>query len=616
MRRFVAIIAAGVLTATACSDRGTISEETVASSATRAPTTVASSATTAAPTTTTSPGDTATTSSEPNITFDPATPRYEGEVTIGGVEEPLTLNPYAPGGQERAVSIVGQAHLSGVFDIDPDTLELIPELVVAVPTVSNGGVVLNDDGSMDVTWELLPEARWSDGKAVSGADLEFTLMFREASGECSELGVSAPALPTLVEEGMVVGDKSLTLRFETASLQHELLFRWVVPSHDVAESDYCLDWNTEMWSAAGPFIFAGWDREGDDRAIRFTRNENYWKADSEGRQLPYLDAVEFKYVSSAEELIGGFSEEEYDVVSPSVPVGEIPVDRWDERGADVQIVPGLIWEHLNFQFGPANRNSASMNQYVDFRRAIARGIDRRALLDAVGADNMEVLDGFLTRFTAPASGQPWSVYSHDLGEARRLLAAACEQAARDCVAEPPRIVYSTTSNADFRPAVAEQLTIQLAAAGIDVELDLEDSQIFFGDTVQDGTWDVGSWAWAGVSGSAGIVEFFDRFDPAEPGADSRSFYNWGTPGSTVDADEAVLLFRTLLDRMRSTTDAPEVFLLARQAEQLLADQVVIIPLGAQPVVGAVWSDEIRGYRMNPSPAGHTWNIEHWYRVGE
>jgi peptide/nickel transport system substrate-binding protein len=616
MRRFVAIIAAGVLAATACSDRGTVPDGGVSSSATLAPTTLASASTTAAPTTTTPPRDTPTSSSEPDVTLDLATPRYEGQVTIGGVEEPLTLNPYAPRGQERAVAVVGQAHLSGVYDVDPDTLELIPELAVAVPTVSNGGVVVNDDGSMDVTWDLLPEARWSDGRPVSGADLEFTLKFQEASTECSELGVSAPALPTLVEEETIVGDKSLTLRFETASLEHELLFRWVVPSHAVAESDYCLDWNTEMWPAAGPFVFAGWEREGENRAIRFTRNENYWKTDTAGNQLPYLDAVEFKYVSSAEELIGGFSEREFDVVSPLVSVGEIPVESWDERGADVQIVPGLIWEHLNFQFGPANRNPDSMNRYVEFRRAIARGIDRRALLDAAGADNMEVLDGFLTRFTAPASSQPWSAYSHDLDEARRLVSAACEQAARDCSAEPPRVVYSTTSNADFRPAVAELLAIQLAAVGIDVALDLEDSQIFFGDTVQDGTWDVGSWAWAGVSGSAGIVEFFDRFDPAVPRADSRSFYNWGTPGSSVEADEAVAQFDILLARMRSTTDAPEVFLLARQAEELLADQVVVIPLGAHPTVGAVWADEIQGYRMNPSVAGHTWNIEHWYRVGE
>jgi peptide/nickel transport system substrate-binding protein len=613
MRRLGAIIAAGLLVTTACSDGVTSSSAAAPTSAVASPSSDVSGAGTGVPATTTPPTVPGTAAPGPSVTYDLNTPRYTGEVIVAGVEEPRTLNPYAPGGQDRAVAIVGQAHLAGVFDVDPDTLELTPELVERLPTVGNGGVIVNEDGSMDVTWEIRPEARWSDGEPVSGADLEFTLEFQEASGECTDLGVSAPALPSLE---VTVGDKSLTARFEAASLQYELLFRWVVPRHAVADSDYCLGWNTEMWPAAGPFVVNGWDREGETHTIYLERNENYWHVDSAGRQLPYLDEVEFRYLSTTEDLLSGFSDRKYDVINPAVPVSEIPVERWRERGADVQIVPGLIWEHLNFQFGPNNRNRDSLNRYVDFRRAVALGIDRRALLASTGLPGIEVLDGLLSRFATPATSEPWSLYEYDPVEARRLLAAACAQADRDCGAQPPRIIYSTTSNDDFRPAIAEQLAQQLSVVGIEVVLELEDSQIFFGDTVENGTWDVGNWAWAGISGSVGIVDFFDRFDPGEPLAGSRSYYNWGTPGSTVDADEAVLQFEILLDRMRSTADAPEVIMLARQAEELLAEQVVVIPLGAYPVVGVVWADEIQGYRMNPSVAGHTWNIEHWYRVGE
>ena len=38
------------------------------------------------------------------------------------------------------------------------------------------------------------------------------------------------------------------------------------------------------------------------------------------------------------------------------------------------------------------------------------------------------------------------------------------------------------------------------------------------------------------------------------------------------------------------------------------------PLVAGGMVGAVWADEIGGYAYNPSQAGHTWNIERWYRT--
>ncbi len=614
MRRFVAIIAVGMLTTTACSDGGPAPNAEDSSAAASATTAAAPNSTSAPPTSVATSSSVATAIRGPTVTYDPDTPRFGGEVVIGSAEEPRTLNPFVPGGQDRIVGVIGQAHLSGAFDIDPVSLELTPELVSRIPTVSNGDVVVNDDGSMDVTWELRAEARWSDGTPVSGSDLEFTLDYQEAAAGCSELGVAAPALPR--PESITVGDKSLSARFAVATLQYELLFRWVVPRHEVAESDYCLDWNTNMWPAAGPFVFDEWDRDGPERALRFTRNENYWHTDAAGEQLPYLDAVEFRFVAGTDELVTAFSNRRFDVVSPQASAGEIPVERWSESGADVQIVAGLIWEHINFQFGPDNRNPGSLNRFLDFRRAIAHGLDRRALLDDAGYPRTEVLNGLLSRFSTTASSQPWMFYEHDPDEARRLLAAACEQAGRDCEAEPPRMIYSTTANTDFRPAIAEQLAAQLDAIGIEVVLELEDSQLFFGDTVGGGTWDAGNWAWAGISGSTGIVDFFDRFDPAEPRTDSKNYYNWGTPGSIVEGDEAVLQFELLLDRMRASTDAPEIVALGRQAEELLANQVVVIPLSAHPVIGAAWADEIQGYQMNPSAAGHTWNIEHWYRIGD
>ena len=92
-------------------------------------------------------------------------------------------------------------------------------------------------------------------------------------------------------------------------------------------------------------------------------------------------------------------------------------------------------------------------------------------------------------------------------------------------------------------------------------------------------------------------------------------YRWGSPGSSVAGEEAVVQFELLLERLRNSVDATEVRDLARQAEELLAEQVVIIPLTARTVVGVAWSDEIRGFRMNPTSAGYTWNIEHWYWIG-
>ena len=196
------------------------------------------------------------------------------------------------------------------------------------------------------------------------------------------------------------------------------------------------------------------------------------------------------------------------------------------------------------------------------------------------------------------------------------MATACDLAGRDCQADPPRLVYSSTSNADFRPALAQQIAEQLSQIGIQVELQLEDSQLFFGSTLNEGSWDVGNWAWVGLPGAATLAGLLRVFVPNEPPPDGDNVYRWGSPGSVTEADDAAIQVQQLIEAMRDSADADRVFALARQIEDILADQVVIIPINARLVVGVVWADEIQGFQMNPSQSGHTWNIEYWYRVAE
>ena len=614
MRRALVIVGLFAMVVGACAD--------AESESSLAPVTFGATSTTLQPSTSVAESSTSTTAFAPpttgylgpTITYDPAVPRYGGEVVVGDDQIPPTLNPYAPGGDNFIVALIGQAHMARAFDVDPDSLQLIPDALDEIPTIGNGGVVVNDDSTMDVTWRLRSAAEWADGFPITGADLEFTLMFARAGSECAgtELASELPAAD-VVE----VGEESITLRFAGPTLEYEELFEWIVPRHQVEGTDYCDDWNRTPWVSGGPFSFVDWDR--DEPSISFERNDNYWKFDDQGQQLPYLDSVKFLFEVETENIIGLFTNRELDVINPPPFIGEsdgIPVEAWRGAGAVVEIVPGPVWEHVNFQFGPENRNVDSLNGVLEFRQALAHGIDRRALLDDAGYSYLTVANSFLGTYDSTATNFPWARYEHNQDKARALIAAACARVDRDCDEEPPRVVYSTTSNADYRPRVAEQLAQQLTDIGIVVELQLEDSQLFFGDTLNQGSWDVGNWAWVGSVGSAALVEAFDRFAPGEGPPEGSNFYRWGSPGSSVEGDEAVAQFNELLERIRSSVDSAAVVSLARQLEQILADQVVIIPLNSRITVGAVWADEVQGYRMNPSIAGHTWNIEHWYRVGE
>jgi hypothetical protein len=66
--------------------------------------------------------------------------------------------------------------------------------------------------------------------------------------------------------------------------------------------------------------------------------------------------------------------------------------------------------------------------------------------------------------------------------------------------------------------------------------------------------------------------------------------------------------------MDGAVAAGELEALVAAAEQLMADQAVIIPLWARLWIGAAWLDEVAGYEPNPGASGDTWNIEAWFRV--
>ncbi|MEE8457965.1 MAG: hypothetical protein V3S28_07945, partial [Acidimicrobiia bacterium] len=169
------------------------------------------------------------------------------------------------------------------------------------------------------------------------------------------------------------------------------------------------------------------------------------------------------------------------------------------------------------------------------------------------------------------------------------------------------------SNAEMRPRLAKLYAEMMEAAGIPFELELRDSSVFFGEMLDDATWDIGQWAWVGSHGLLGLIAIHDVFDPKGPPPKGDNFYRWGTPGSSV-RDEYTKRFAGIVKEMNTTVDETEIIALVREAEEILADQAVILPIVQRLVMGAVWGDEIGGFKMNASQASHTWNIEEWYRT--
>ena len=577
----------------------------------------APSTTTSPPATSTTAAPTTTTTSNATTTSTTTTTRPPGpnEVVIGDDQEPPTLNPYAPGGDNWIVSRVGQAIFAGLTEVDGDTGAIIPDLAVELPTVANGGVVVDSDGTTRVTFQIRQEAVWENGTPVTGDDVAFTFEALMAA-EPGTLGVDRTPYEAITN--VEAHGKSVTLTFAAPTLAFETMFPVILPRHQMEGTDLGTDWNDRPWLSAGPFTFESWE---PGEQLTLVRNERYWKTDpATGERLPYLDRVVSRFIPETARLIQAFEAREIDIVVP--PPGY--ADRLRAlQSAEVIVGPSRIWEHLAFQFGENNPNPESLNAHLDLRRAVAYLIDREAIAAEGFWESEEVLDSILA-LHGLQSDHPWAQYRPDPERARGLLAGLCANLGRDCAAEPLVLEYSTTSNADERPAIGRLIAGMLIAAGIEAAVDLWDSAIFFGHGYLDaGAWDLAGWAWVVSPGPAGVLQTLSLYDPERPPPDGENYSRWGTPavsgqtlvydqGPSLVRDEHTARYAEILNEMRATADHDRFAALAREAENILADQVVIIPLVARATLSAVWADEIAGYGY--STWLDTWDIETWRRA--
>jgi ABC-type transport system substrate-binding protein len=382
-----------------------------------------------------------------------------------------------------------------------------------------------------------------------------------------------------------------------------------------------------MWVSGGPFEFDQWQK---GEFVRLTRNANYWKTDVvTGPQLPYLDSVIFRFIPETAALINAFKAREVDMINPPPSIETIEdLQTLEGQGASVEVLSGPIWEHLTFQFGDGRltRNPNSYNEVLEYRQAVAHTIDKSKIVDEILKGQVEPMDSYVEAFSPTLSQGSWAQYDYNPERAIELLADLCARDDTDCDARPVTTVFSTTSNNDARVTLSQLFVEMFEDVGIIYVNELEDSSLFFGETLDFGLWDLGEFAWVGTPGFAGLIGIHDVWDPESAPPDGQNFYRYGTaavegadpdgfnqgPSSVID--EASMRIAELRDLMNSTVDVDELIVFMNEMETLVADNVVIIPLYARLDPGAVWADEIGGYKHNPSQAGDTWNIEEWYRV--
>nr|WP_234043757.1 ABC transporter substrate-binding protein [Cerasicoccus arenae] len=380
---------------------------------------------------------------EDAMVTEPPPGEYGGLFIVSETTQPTTFNYYVPNDLTTAV-VLGRM-FAGLTDFDPMKGEMVPAL-------AKSWEIGEDQKSY--TFHLREGIKWSDGAPFSADDVVFTFNLIVAEREDPETGEMVPIYPTRqyedfkYENGTLSCEKidDYTVIFRTPDIYAPFMFDImglpIMPKHKLAASN---DDETfmKMWSTqtgienpseivgTGPFVLESY-RPGERLILK--PNPHYWKVDSKGQRLPYVDRLIMKFVGDSNTSIISFATGQTSIagVGPSdvswVQRNEKEFDfTLYERGPSTSV--SMIWFNLN-----PGKNEEGI-PYVEpykmawfqnklFRQAMFYAFDREAVIDAVFFGRGKPLDSMVAEAQGDWFNPNVRKYRYNPAKARELLAEA------------------------------------------------------------------------------------------------------------------------------------------------------------------------------------------------
>lgn len=345
--------------------------------------------------------------------------QYGGIFILNETTQPTTFHPQVP--NNLSTGMVLSRLLSGLVNFNPRT-ELFESALAESWTVSEDG--------LSYTFNLRKGLLWSDGQAFTAEDVIFTYdcilseIVDEATGE------KRPRYPSRYYQQFHIDGTPIqytlidnyTVRFDLPTTYAPFLYDIgvaILPKHilgDAFESgSFMKKWTTqtaiespEEIVGLGPFKIFSY-KPGERLVLE--PNPHYWRADTAGQRLPYLDYLVIKFVSESNTAIAHFATGKSDASGVGAEDYE-----WVNKAADI------------YNFSISNRGPSSsvnffwFNQnpersedgvpYVEpykfawfsdkrFRKAILHGFNREGIVDAILFGKGEPLHSIIP----PAQGE-------------------------------------------------------------------------------------------------------------------------------------------------------------------------------------------------------------------
>jgi peptide/nickel transport system substrate-binding protein len=540
-----------------------------------------------------------------------------------------TVNPLV--NETMAGSAVIGRILDGLITLDPHTGDVIPNLAKSWEISAD---------NLQYTFHLRRGIHWSDGQRFTADDVLFTwgCFFAKQldvdSGEpvLDENGrvkyrySSRSTFGQLIngQEPLVEKLDDYTVRFTTPEVYAPFLLfgggEEILPKHvlQVSFDDGTLmdQWSVETainepWKIVGLNMYMLESYRPGERIV-FAKNPNYWKVNTKGQRLPYVARVITKIVQDQNSSNVAFAQglTDFESIGPDnvawVKRGE---ERFDYTVLDMgpSSQTNFIWFNLNpgkDADGVAYVEPYKFEWFSDkrFRQAVSHGINREGIVRGVYFDRADILHGYVSPKRKLWYNDAIRKYAYSPQTSRELFAEMGftfeAGQLKDPLGNSIEFSLMTNSSSGLRVEMATVFKENMAALGIDVELQFLDFNTIINKTSDSFTYEA---CMLGLGG--GAPDPYAGKDILMSGGRLHQWY----PQQVEPATEWEARIDALMLEIGRYTDVEVRKKYFFEVQEILAEQ--------QPLIFLVSPKDFVGYRnrwqnVDPTPLGGvTWNEE-------
>jgi peptide/nickel transport system substrate-binding protein len=471
-----------------------------------------------------------------------------------------------------------------------------PQLAEQVPTLENGLWRVFDDGRMETTWRIRPNARWHDGAPFTAEDLLFTVQV----GHDRDLAFLANANAEFVESVVAPDHQTVTVTWRKPFILADGMFAYDValplPRHLLERpllEDKASFVDLPYWSTD----FVG---TGAYRLREFARGSHLLLEANEQYVLgrPKIDTIEVRFIPDLNTLVANVLAGELDLtIGRALSVEHVQMLRERWSGGVVEFETGLSWTGLVPQH--LNPTPAVLGN-VQFRRALLHALDRQQLVDTLLYGFAPVAHSVIGPAVPEYADLQSSIvrYEYDPRRSTQLIEG---------------LGYAKGTDGLYRDNAGQVLSVEVQSTGGD---GYRDAMLF---AITD------SWRQIGVNGDPVII-------PRQRATDRE--YRMGRPAFELNGRATELIgllrmhsreiptpqngftgqnrtrygnaeFDTLLDQFSVTISRTERTAIAGQLVRHITERLVVLDLYYTTDAFAF------SKRMRNVPPGNPWNSEEW-----